>query len=380
MEVRAFRLNQNDRFDMYLSVMNAQFLTSRIRVNTWRPNNSQGYQRELDDSRFEWSQKSLLKYMIKGLGIFPNSIIVNVREPLKFNEESALLDNCLYGTLDIGESEFWLIDGQHRLNIVKELFGTNVSYYTYPFIVTILNTPDPYIELLNFYFIHNRQQTITTNIKDKLLSTMMSLKGFDEIRELEGEYSYKRSYAFEIVNRLNADPDSVFVGRIGYSINDNKEQVIIEHHKMINSLMPLMNNIVFHGLALQEIADNLKKYWDGIYQVYPEIFEAPHEYVILTEKGVTLFHKLYISVYGDISKGGEVSTSKVEELFERLFNETPDHSVEEFKERLNDTFWHKKYGPDLIRKMSARDINKMLECLLEKLYVDNKEKIFLKTR
>jgi len=334
-----------------------------------------GYQRELDPSRFEWGSRSLLKYMVKGMGIFPNSIIVNVREPLKFTEEKCLLDNCLYGTLDLGESEFWLIDGQHRLNMVRELFETNVSYYNYPFIVTILNTPDPYIELLNFYFIHSRQQTITSDIKDKLLNSILTFKGFQEIRELEGIYGHKRTYAFELVNRLNENPDSLFAGKIGYSIKDDKDKVIIEHYKMINSLIPLFNSIIFEGLNLQDVADNLKSYWDGVYQIYPEIFEAPREYVILTEKGLTLFHKLYISVYGDINNKGNVCKSKVEDLFERLFNETPDHSVEEFRERLTDTFWHKKYGPELIRKMGAKDINKILKCLLEKIYINEREKL-----
>jgi hypothetical protein len=315
--------------------------------------------------------------MIKGMGIFPNSIVVNVREPLAFKEECRLTDNYQFGTLDLTESQLWLIDGQHRLRMIKELGETNLSYYDYPFIVTILNTPDPYIELLNFYFIHNRQKPITSSDKDKLLDTILTLKGKEKLHELEGTYNLRRTYAFDLVRRLNENPESIFAGKIGYSNNDNKDSIIIEHSKMINAVMPIMNNILFQGLSIQDIADNLVCYWEGIYQVYPEVFCSPEEYVVLSERGLSLFHKLYISIYGSINKGGLICKEKVEELFEKLQKETPQHSDEEFRGRMTDYFWHKKYGPEFVRKMGAKDAIRVLNSLLEKLYVDEEKRLVL---
>ena len=111
---------------MFLTVMSACDLLNRARIDQWK-NFKGGYQRILNKSRFQWTKNSLLKFMIKGMGVFPTPIVVNLRKPVNFIQDSSF-EYFEIGKIDVGDQEMWVVDGQHRLHCLSELIEKENIY------------------------------------------------------------------------------------------------------------------------------------------------------------------------------------------------------------------------------------------------------------
>ena len=59
---------------------------------------------------FSEDRGSIVRYLMKEIGCFPTSILLNVRGELNF-EELENLGWCTLGDLNMGDERLWLIDG-----------------------------------------------------------------------------------------------------------------------------------------------------------------------------------------------------------------------------------------------------------------------------
>jgi len=131
MKLKAFYLKQRgsiDETEIYVSSLRALELLERYAIDQWTPDNTQGYQRLSQETRFTDARGSIIRYLTKEKGGFPTSILVNIREGLTFTEEQD------YGCFSIGELEIddneklWLLDGQHRVEALRRVIDENEKF------------------------------------------------------------------------------------------------------------------------------------------------------------------------------------------------------------------------------------------------------------
>jgi DGQHR domain-containing protein len=123
--------------ELYSSVFQTKELVKRFRVDRWTLKNTGGYQRLITESRLKDRRGSILRFLVKEMGCFPTSVLVNIHGEVSFEEERDY-GWCKLGKLDTFDEPFWLIDGQHRVEALKEAINRKIDYEDYPFIVSIL--------------------------------------------------------------------------------------------------------------------------------------------------------------------------------------------------------------------------------------------------
>ena len=361
-------MEQKPRFPMFLTVMSARDLLDRANVDCWT-DFTEGYQRTLNGSRFTWTKNSLLKFMIKGMGVFPTPIVVNLRKPVTFVLDSTF-DYFEIGKINIGDQEMWIVDGQHRLHCLSELIEKDNIYMNHPLMVTILNTENIFDEMCLFYYIHDKQERITNSMKSKILNKILWKKGQKEIILMDGMSEAKRALAYDITRDINNRKESPFYNRIKFYDSDD-DGFILDDAQMVSTILPLINCSIYKGNPISNITEDLIEYWNGILQIYPEMFVEPKDYIPLSKNGMLLFNKMLICIYSHINRGG-ITETNVEEFLNVLFDEAPAHTIPEFRSVIDSTFWHKRLGPKIIREMSYSDINQIMRHLLEKIYINHK--------
>lgn len=150
MRLKAFSIRQRgarEDINIFVSTVTAIQLIERCAIDRWTTENTSRYQRMPEESRFSERRGSIVRYLLKELGCFPTSVLLNVRGDLSF-EETDDLGWCIPGELDIGDEKLWLIDGQHRVEALKGAVERNADYEEYPVIVSILQIPKRFDELM----------------------------------------------------------------------------------------------------------------------------------------------------------------------------------------------------------------------------------------
>ena len=151
MRIKAFSMKQRGAQEdvrIYVSSLPAIEIVERHALDRWTPESTTGYQRLPSESRFGKKRGAIDRYLLRELGCFPTSIVLNVRGEMSF-EETQDLGWCSLGDLEFGDEErLWLIDGQHRVEALRRAMESNAEFERYPVIVSILQLPRRFDELM----------------------------------------------------------------------------------------------------------------------------------------------------------------------------------------------------------------------------------------
>jgi hypothetical protein len=88
MKIKAFSINQKGGLEgvrVFVSTMEALELIERCAIDRWTIDNTKGYQRMPEERRFSEGRGSIVRYLMKEIGCFPTSVLLNVRGDLEFN-------------------------------------------------------------------------------------------------------------------------------------------------------------------------------------------------------------------------------------------------------------------------------------------------------
>jgi len=370
MRLKAFAIRQRggrNQFDIYVSTMPAYQLIERCVIDRWTPENPEGYQRLPDERRLGLGRGSAVRYLMKELGCFPTSVLLNVRGELSFEGELDL-GWCILGELTIDDNaKLWLIDGQHRVEALKRAVERNADFEEYPVIVSLLRLPKRFDELMLFYIVNRRQRSVPTDLAYRHLQQMLWEKGPEWLYELEGRRGVRLGLATEIVDYLNEDPRSPWCGRVRRVGEDRREEHIIHDKPLIRSVAEVLRERVFEGMPIRELADLLIDYWNAVSRVYPPAFEKPRTYTLLATPGIFSLHMLFPSVYGQCAKSGVITEDGMNQILVRLLEETPDHPQPEFRRPLTLDFWSKEHGPAIAISTSLQTIKTLYLNLARKV-------------
>ncbi|MFQ6052969.1 MAG: DGQHR domain-containing protein [Candidatus Bathyarchaeia archaeon] len=372
MHLKAFSIRQRGGrtpFDIYVSTLPAYQLIERCAIDRWTPDNREGYQRLPDERRLSGGRGSAVRYLMKELGCFPTSILLNVRGDLRFEPEMDL-GWCALGKLTIGDDEkLWLIDGQHRVEALKRAVERNADFEEYPVIVSLLRLPRMFDELMLFYIVNRRQRSVPTDLAYRHLQRMLWERGAEWLYELEGRRGVRLGLAAEIVDYLNEDPRSPWRGRVRRIGEERRQEHIIHDRPLIRSVAEILKERAFEGMPIRDLADLLIDYWNAIAKIYPDAFERPQAYTLLATPGVFSLHMLFPSVYARCVRGGFITEEAFRGVLERMLEETPGHPQPEFRSPVTLDFWSKGHGPAIAISTSLQTIKTLYLNLARKIQI-----------
>ena len=370
MRIKAFSIRQRGaRGDVaiYVSSMPAIELIERYELDRWTPESPGGYQRLPLESRFGRRRGSIVRYLLRELGCFPTSILLNVRGELSFREESDL-GWCSLGELEFGDDErLWLIDGQHRVEALRRAMESSAEFEGYPVIVSILRLPRRFDELMFFYLVNRRQRGVPTDLVYRHLQIMLKERGAEWLYEFEGKEGLRRGLAAEIVDRLNDDPGSPWSGRIRRVTEARREEHIIRDQALIRSVADILKKRAFAGMPLEDLADLLVDYWNAVSETYTGAFPDPRPYTLLGTPGVKALHALFPYVYGRCAEGGVINEERMAGVLASLLVDTPDHESPAFRGPVDLRFWSKEHGPEEALVSDKQGVSELCENLRSKI-------------
>lgn len=369
MRIKAFSINQKgglEGISIFVTTMSALDLLERCSVDRWTTDNTKGYQRLPLVKRFSEGKGSIVRYLMKEIGCFPTSILLNVRGELSF-EEGEDMGWCTLGDLDIGDEELWLIDGQHRMEALKRAIERNADFEKYPVIVSILQLPNRFDELMLFYIVNRRQRGVPTDLAYRHLQRMLWEKGTDWLYELEGRRGVLLGLATEIVDYLCDDPRSPWYGRIRRVAETKTDDHIIQDKMMIRSVADVLKEKVFEGLPVSDMADLLIDYWNAIVWLYPAVFDESRHYTLLAAPGIYSLHMLFPYVYSRCVTVGVVNEDEMRNVLELLLTETPGHPEPDFRKAIDLEFWSKEHGPLLAISTNMKAIRELYRNIQTKI-------------
>ncbi|MBI3027613.1 DGQHR domain-containing protein [Candidatus Woesearchaeota archaeon] len=330
MKLQAFEINQNGK-KFYLTFMNGRELydKNKIKVDIWRKEEQDGYQRKPIQSRIT----QFTKFIAKSKGASPLSILLSVRKKINFE---TVKDN--YGFLKIPDNEsLWEVDGQHRLEGLRLAIEAGYTFcYDFTFPVIIMcpanwvdgNESDSrYLEAFQFFIINRTQKGLKADLVTQFLARLYKKEKFSELVQLptsiikDIEWKPKAVEVSDILNKS----DSVWRGKI-MAPNDTKGETLISQLSFTNSLKPILLHHNFEAHDGHDLAEFLKRYWDVIKKIIPNAFKLPKEFVLQKTTGPFVLHR----IFPDVASYCE-NRKLTEENFYKVLSK--------LEEGLNDDFW-----------------------------------------
>jgi DGQHR domain-containing protein len=327
MRVNAFRITQS-KMPLYLTAMPAKEVIGHSRVDTWNPETGEGYQRGIGTTRANKAGR----YLTRKNGIFPQSIVLNVRKKLSFRKTEST-GNHEYGELEIPEDSMplWEVDGQHRIAGLEYAIKENPEFVNYPVSVTILNLRDPYEEMKQFYSINTEMKGVRTDLAERRISETVAAEGEGKYRKHGKTRELFVARAAKIADLINEQKNQPWHNAIQLPNESKTPEKLIPQRSFVVSLKPVLR--VTEGLEAGIAARIISNYWSVLGELYPNAFKNPHDYLLQKTLGVFVFHLVFPRVY--TLCGGDYTKEKIGKTLSKIAEENPESS------------WHKdgEYKP-----------------------------------
>lgn len=335
MELKCVEFEQNGH-KLYSATMSARDLTneSDVKVDIYNASNADGYQRKPSPLR----ARDFARYLEKAKGICPTSILLNIRgefsfEPIKGN----------YGILKLPDNpnteKFWIVDGQHRIEGLRELLDSDQSYANFPMNVTIMGVSTEYEEAKQFIIINKTQVGVRPDLAERFIAKMAKREGPDALMCLPRATTIDiawRPKATDIVDILNSRSapeeandfyNNPWFRRIQLP-NEPRENTTISQKAFEDSLKQILHNPSFASYSAEEIAVILVRYWKAVLSICKQAAIQPNNYVLMRTTGVAVLHNILPRVVALAAKGSNKLT--IDRFYEALNKMTGG---------MNDLFW-----------------------------------------
>lgn len=301
---------------IYVTALPFRELRKHMKVDYYRPDNPEGYQRPLVDRRLG----EIAKYVLQDIGVLPTSVLLCARTEdelkLSFDPKDKVEGFATWGWLTIpDDAVLWVVDGQHRS------FGVNRGYEKdgaveleeYPFPITIMTGVDRYAEMLHFNIINTTQRKMSTDIVDRHLVMKAQREGIDLIAKGK-EKEYNRAKATRIVDKLNELVGPWF-HQIAIPGVPGRDSGLIRQHAMVTSLEPVIKDAFISTLTEDEMVKIIGYYWEALKSVWQEAFATPDEYRVQATVGIYSLHMVLPSVVQVCLSEHELSQKKMQEIW-----------------------------------------------------------------
>lgn len=357
---------------LFILSTDAFTLAGKVEIARRTPEHKTGYQRALFTHRLGKGKLGVGGYLLKQMGIFPTSVLLNVRKEdgeVKFVKKSSVDDNIDTGDLEVPDDLTWyVVDGQHRLEGLKSAMAEKREFQKYPVVVTLTNQ-DMLYEMLIFFMVNDRAKSVPTDLAYRILQRAVydpAAPGW--AREIFGSGAEgRKAIAATIVDILNADNASPFKGKIQEVGEVKKPEHLVRDGQLIKYVSFILKEATFDGMLDTEVAKFLASYWTAIQRVWPKTFDNPEDYLLLQTIGLSSLSRLFPAVYGYTARDGKVSRTNMEKYLRYLRERTPDHDDPDFQGRIEEKWWHRVDGPGIIHGTGEGHYQRVYRGLAKKI-------------
>jgi len=366
MKVEAYKISQKGK-DLYVTVLKAKDLIDHSDIDRWSKDRQEGYQRALADARVQRATK----YLLEEDALYPTSILVNVRGPLKFKAEEELEKSIVRGSLTIPDEALplWIVDGQHRRASIERVISEHPDFADYPLPVSIFNLGNTFDEMRMFYVVNSRQKSVPTDLALHHLYRTMEKEGLHKVMRFEPEQRVLAAQALDIVKALSTDARSPWLGRVQAPNEAKGKNHVIKERPLADSIAYVLKELT--PGQLDEIrnkpavlAEPLIDYWNAIKEIFPEAFASPQDYNVQRTPGAYSLHMIYLRLL-KLSHGdkAEKRTERFRATLANMFEDVGKSTG--FK--TDSDFWDKKNGPDMTKSTSMKGMKALATMFLEHL-------------
>ena len=319
MELDAFEIIQNN-IPIYITYMTAKQLSDlkKIKVDIFKREDEEGYQREISDKRSE----EFAKYIINAKGISPVSILINVRKKLTFERKMGG-----YGKLNIPDDSYmWIVDGQHRRQGLVIATNDREEYENYQIPIVITNLTKAYEEAKQFIIINKTQKGVRSDLAERFLSRLFE-ETEDIISQMPSTVTRGITWipkAIEVSEKINERKDSVWYKKIRFP-NELKLTTISSQKSFTESLRPIIRNEIFESYDIEETTELLVRYWNAISELCPNSFKLPQEHLIQKTIGIFTLHRLFPLVTSYC--GEKITKERIKDVLSKM------------EKGMNDNYW-----------------------------------------
>lgn len=265
---------------MYVGKISSKQLFGKARVDIWRANNEEGYQRLPEPSR----AKAFMRFIASEVS--PPAILANIRDK---DAKKVAIGN---GWIDIPDDVvLWLMDGQHRVAGIEMLSEFSEKNYDLEFPIVIMLGESVYEEAKQFVLVNMSQKKVRTDLGERFLQRAVRQEGKINIQNktmLRGIEWIPT--AIEVADYLIKDTHSVWNNKIKLP-NEPKGKTVVNQKSFTDSLKPLISTDgQLSGKQSAAISAILNQYWDTLKELCPKPFTNPEAYVLQGTTGVFVLH------------------------------------------------------------------------------------------
>jgi len=359
---------------LWICCIPSELLAEKAVIYRRTPERRDGYQRELSANRLGKGKLGVTGYLLNQMGIFPTSVLVNIRKEegkVKFERKYAVDENVQVGDLSIPDDVNWYVmDGQHRIEGLKAAMREKNEFAKYPVIVTFTNE-DIYYEMLIFYMVNARQKSVPTGLAYRILqSTVYDLKAPEWAKSIMGTGADRRkAIAATIVDHLNTKENSPFKGKICEEGEVWESYHLVQDATLIRYISIILRERIFSDMYDEDVADLLASYWTAIKNIYPECFENHSDYLLLGTIGLSTLTRLFPVIYGYCVADRDISRKNMEKYLRYLLEETKEHSDPDFRRPIDCKWWHKVDGPGVVHGTGEGHYQQVAQKFAEKISI-----------
>ena len=268
---------------------------------------------------------------------------------------------------------FSIVDGQHRLEGLREAREEDPKFEDYAVPVTIVNLPDVFTEMRQFYIINTRQKGVPTDLVQRHLYEMSEKLGKPVLQSLEGEKAVLTAEAIPVVDIIRKDQSSPWHNKVQLPGEKKQPNLIMKQRPFADSITYILKSRPsFRRAKPEELAGILSDYWNALREIFSEAFDDPVDYTVQKTPGTYSLHMIFDHVYDICEQGNDCSQRKMKEILEKMFqNVAASMSLDQ----VDSAFWDKKTGHPLAIGTSQKTIKALAAYFSEGLLMINQTRL-----
>lgn len=381
MNVKVFRVNKpylgGKSGFFYVGYMKAIDLISKVDIPFISNKNGTGFHGDYIKTKLDISNNgSMTNYVSRDGGLFPTSIIVNIRHPKVEYKEEQIFDGFSIGEINISDHRLTLVDGKHRLEALDILIRRFAAYEEFPFIVTFLINQSPFNEMTTYHNVQNNASRPRTEVLDWIHYRMLWEKGHEYILDKESPNALVRAYSMEFLQSVCSNYESVFYNQVRPVVNGQEGyNYLVSQSYFIKRIKPIITDKRFSNMAIETIASYFDDFWNDLADRVPAALSYPNSFLFM-DPAFPVFVKIFIEILAKSMLNKYDFNLECEDYLDNLINF--DEEEEDNSMKITENFFIPwiKAGEE---KTNARDYSiKSLANFFNSI-VENQRKIVVET-
>ncbi|MCB2141246.1 hypothetical protein KQH27_00900 [bacterium] len=276
--------------------MKAIDLISKVDIPFISNKNGTGFHGDYIKTKLDISNnRSMTNYVSRDGGLFPTSIIVNIRHPKVEYKEEQNFEGFSIGEINIRDHRLTLVDGKHRLEALDILIRRFAAYEEFPFIVTFLINQSPFNEMTTYHNVQNNASRPRTEVLDWIHYRMLWEKGHEYILDKESSNALVRAYSMEFLQSICSNYESVFFNQIRPVVNGQEYDFLVSQSYFIKRIKPIITDKRFSNMAIETIASYFDVFWNDLADRVPAALSYPNS-LLFMDPAFPVFVKVFIEI------------------------------------------------------------------------------------